>query len=110
MGRRYYKPSRTAAREFAQRMSEIEYYCNEHGISFSQSMDSFYFRFNGKKYRVSNHSVEASNRNRRNSGKEIFHDEGRDEYVNIFASKTRLIEVHKNVLSGAEIDGRGYRK
>ena len=61
MYRTKYKPSRAAARAFARQMEEIDTFCAEHNIHASASSDSYYFTVNGQKYRVSNHSVEASN-------------------------------------------------
>ena len=58
--RRKWKPSKEAAREFAQKMDEIDKYCNENGISRSLSSDSYYFTHDGIDYRVSNHAVERS--------------------------------------------------
>lgn len=54
-----WRPSKTAKREFAEKMEEIEKFCTEHGISASASKDSYYFVLNGKNYRVSNHSIET---------------------------------------------------
>ena len=100
-----WKPSRTRAREFANKMSEIRDYCDYNYITYSASMDSFYFDFEGKEYRISNHSVEASHYN--SLGK--YHVGGRqDDVVYIHASKTRLIEVYENIIQGNKVDGRGY--
>lgn len=48
-----WKPSKSAAREFAAKMNEID---------SSLMQDSYYFTIDGQKYRVSNHTVAASNR------------------------------------------------
>lgn len=107
MAYRRWKPSRSKAREFARLMSEIEEYCDEHGISHSLSSDSYYFEIGGQEYRVSNHSVEASYRN--SGGK--WHMGGRDaDVVYIHASKTRIIEIYEDLKAGYKLDGRGYRK
>lgn len=111
---RRWKPSKTAAREFAQKMNEIEEFCDENGISYSLNMDSFYFNHNGKRYRVSNHTRAASNANAYDNEtgekkREQYHDLN-DDIIDIFAGKTRIIEVYNNVLSGKEIDGRGNIK
>lgn len=46
-----WKPSKSAAREFAAKMQEIETFCRENGIDKSASGDSYYFEINGQKYR-----------------------------------------------------------
>lgn len=105
--RKKWKPSKSAAREFAQTMDTVQSYCDQNGIGYSSKMDSFYFTYEGQKYRISNHSVEASNQGRRNAGLEEFHG-SRDEYVNIFASKTRLVEIHQRIVAGLKVNGRGF--
>ena len=113
--KRSWKPSRTAAREFAQTMSEIDTFCREHAIDMSASGDSYYFTINGQKYRVSNHSVEASNAAARdefgNVRRNVYHDGGRkDDVIYIHASKTRIREIYEDLAAGHELDGRGNRK
>lgn len=100
MGYRRWKPSKKAAREFAQTMQEIESFCIENGISQSTRGDSYYFTVNGQSYRVSNHSPESS----------PYHN-GRDDDVKyIHASKTRIREIYNNLKEGYELDGRGFIK
>lgn len=113
-GRRW-RPSKAAAREFAKEMEEIREFCNENDIAYSNSMDSYYFRINGKEYRVSNHSVEASNRGAfdelGNQLREKYHEGGRkDEVTYIHAGKTRIKEIYNDLAQGYELDGRGNRK
>jgi hypothetical protein len=85
-------------------MDEIFDYCVDNNISASFAMDSFYFRVNGKDYRVSNHSVEASCKNSHGE----YHTSGREEDVTyIHASKTRLIDIHKLIAAGINIDANG---
>jgi hypothetical protein len=67
-------------------------------------MDSFYFDINGQKYRVSNHSVESSHRN---SGGQYHQDGREDDTIYIHASKTRIADIHKLLLAGHKLDGRG---
>lgn len=115
----YYKrrPSKSARREFAKKMDEIHFFCKENGIDYSASKDSYYFYINGQKYRVSNHSVEASDRRAWAwiNGEEVqirpeYHG-GRDEdTIYIHASKTRIIEIYNNLKAGYELDGRGNIK
>ena len=111
-----WKPSKTAAREFAEKMREIEAFCSEHGIHSSLSNDSYYFTLNGVNYRVSNHSVEASNAKAYDSvtgekRRELYHEGGREaDTVYIHASKTRIMEIYNDLAAGYELDGRGNRK
>lgn len=112
---RKWKPSRTAAREFAKQMNEIDDFCAKNGISQSRESDSYYFEINGQKYRVSNHSVEASNRRAYNyDGEQIrrkYHEGGReDDTIYIHASKTRIIEIYENLKAGKTLDGFGNIK
>ena len=100
-GRRW-KPSKTAKREFAQKMDEIDTFCAEHEIDQSRSSDSYYFSINGQEYRVSNHSVEASGVR--------YHPDGRkNSTVYIHAGKTRIMEIYNDLASGYKLDGRGCR-
>lgn len=112
MGYRY-KPSRAKAREYAEQMEHIREFCNANGIDHSLSMDSYYFVLNGKRYRVSNHTIEASNR----AAYDEFGNKLREEYHNpednivcITAGKTRIEQIYKDLASGHELDKRGNRK
>ena len=115
MGMSYrWKPSKNQKMEFAKKMREIDEFCREHGISSSSTKDSYYFSINGQKYRVSNHTVEASNRGAYNwLGEQVrdkYHEDGRDDNtIYITASKTRLIEIYNDLLNGYKLDGRGNR-
>ena len=115
MARRNWKPSRAAAHEFAQTMGEIEAFCHEKGIDMSASGDSYYFSINGIRYRVSNHSVEASNAHATddlgNRIRDAYHPGGRQEgTIYIHAGKTRIREIYEDLAAGYELDGRGNRK
>lgn len=110
-----WRPSQSAKREFAKKMSEIDKFCSEKGISNSSSNDSYYFYLNGKHYRVSNHSIEASNRHAFNwmgeQVRECYHNSKRDdETIYIHASKTRIIEIYNLLEQGYELDGKGHIK
>ena len=113
MAYRRFKPSKTAAREFAAKMQEIDEFCTKNGISQSRSSDSYYFTINGKNYRVSNHSVEASDKAAYNELGEqvraVYHNGREAETVYIHAGKTRIIEIYNDLKAGYELDGRGYR-
>lgn len=75
-----WKPSKSAAREFAAKMNEIEKFCEDNGIDSSLMQDSYYFTIDGQKYRVSNHTVAAS---------------------------TRLIEIYTALKAGKKLNRRG---
>lgn len=109
-----YRPSKSQRMEYAKKMQEIDGFCREHGISCSLSKDSYYFTINGKNYRVSNHTVEASNRGAYNwLGEQIrdkYHEDGRDDNtIYITAGKTRIIEIYNDLLNGYNLDARGNR-
>lgn len=116
MYRKKWQPSKARAREFAEKMQDVERFCAENCISQSRNGDSYYFVLNGKNYRVSNHSVEASNASAYDDltgekKRNLYHEGGRQENtVYIHASKTRIIEIYNDLKSGFELDGRGYRK
>lgn len=110
---RKWKPSKTKAREFAKQMEEIDNYCVENAIDSSFTNDSYYFMIDGQEYRVSNHTVEASNRKAKNwlgeQVREQYHPEGeKQDVIYITASKTRIIEIHKALLAGKKLNRRGY--
>lgn len=103
-----WKPSKTAKREFANKMREIEAFCEEKGISSSMTNDSYYFVINGQQYRVSNHSVEASYRN--GGYHEYEATNGRfEDTIYIHASKTRIIDIYNDLSNGYKLNGRGVR-
>ena len=107
---KYY--SRAKAREYAQEMNEVEDFCKNNGIIASRSLDSFYFTINGIKYRVSNHTMQASDRGMRDSitgekRRDSYHEHDKD-LVCITAGKTRIAEVYNNLKAGKKLDKRGY--
>ena len=107
-----WKPSKSKAKEFAKAMQEIDTFCQENGIRQSNSSDSYYFSVKGQNYRVSNHTIEASNSKAYNflgeQVREKYHSNNRDSsIIYITASKTRIIEIYNNILSGRKIDKRG---
>lgn len=115
MGFYKWKPSKTQAKSFAIQMDLIQKFCDENHISYSSSMDSYYFTLNGVKYRVSNHSVETSNKSATDElGRQvhqIYHEGGRrEDTVYIHASKTRIIEIFNDLKDGQILDGRGNKK
>lgn len=108
-----YKPSKSAAREFAAKMKEIDDFCIKHGIQQSSSSDSYYFTLNECRYRVSNHTIDASNRKAFNEFgeqvREIYHESADDDLICITASKTRIIEIYTDLVNGYKLDRRGRR-
>lgn len=113
-GRRW-KPSKSAAREFAEKMDEIKKFCNENGIDYSLSCDSYYFIVNGIKYRVSNHTIEASNYKAYDEDgniiRELYHPNGREsDTIYITAGKTRIMDIYNDLKNGYELDKRGNRR
>ena len=103
------------AREFAAKMQEIEAFCAEHGIQQSRRGDSYYFAINGQAYRVSNHSIEASNAAAFDdlTGeqlRDVYHPAGREQdTVYIHAGKTRIIDIYNDIRAGRQLDRRGNR-
>ena len=108
-----WKPSRTKAKEFAQKMKEIDDFCNENNIVQSSSSDSYYFEINGQKYRVSNHTVDASNRGAYDeltgsNKRELYHLNGeKDDTIYITAGKTRIMDIYNNLKEKKKLDRRG---
>jgi hypothetical protein len=113
MGYRFkYKPSKAKAREFAQTMDAIDSFCASHGINHSLTSDSYYFYFNGKSYRVSNHTIEASDKGcfdaMGNKIRDSYHAADSD-LICYTAGKTRLIQVYSDIVAGYKLDKRGRR-
>lgn len=112
---RKWKPSKSAAAEFKNKMQEINDFCDKYGIIQSHTSDSYYFNINGIDYRVSNHTIEKSNQGAYdqygNMIRNKYHaDQREDNTVYIHASKTRIIEIYNNLAAGYTLDGRGNRK
>lgn len=111
---RKWKPSKAQKEFFKDEMQRIETFCNENNIRHSLSKDSYYFHLNGTYYRVSNHTMDASNRGAYNEfGEQIReHYHTKEDYENtvcIFASKTRIIQIYNDLKAGHKLDGRGRR-
>ena len=109
-----WKPSKTAAREFSAKMDEITTFCDDHCIIYSSTKDSYYFELDGIEYRVSNHTVAASNRHAYNDAgiqvRELYHPDGeKPDVVYITAGKTRIIDIYNDLAAGYKLDRRGNR-
>lgn len=109
-----WKPNKAQVAEFKKQMEELDAFLEEHwhDVKASMSRDSFYFMYNGTPYRVSNHSIEASNKKAYNwrgeQVREKYHPDERDKETRyIHASKTRFIEIYNRIMSGIEVDGHG---
>ena len=113
MGYHYkWKPSKTAKREFAKKMSEIDEFCKREGISQSRSSDSYYFTINDQEYRISNHAVEKSVGHDIFGNEFMYHGDSaeyRKDVICIHASKTRIIEIYEDLKDGWILDGHGNR-
>ena len=86
-----WKPSKTAAREFAEKMREIDAFCLEHGIRQSNSSDSYYFELDGVQIR------------------DLYHPNGEAGIVCITAGKTRIMDIYNDLAAGFRLDRRGNR-
>ncbi len=111
---RKWQPSKAAAYEFKEEMEKIEKFCDENHIHYTLNKDSYYFHLNGIDYRVSNHTMDASN----NGAFNQFGEQARDFYhtkedyentVCILAGKTRIIEIYNDLKDGYQLDKRGRR-
>lgn len=110
---RKWKPSKSARGEYAKQIQEIAEFCKTNHITQSLSGDSYYFTLGGIVYRVSNHTVAASDRGAYNEQGEkirpLYHGDDLPDMVCITAGKTRIIEIYEDLKSGYELDKRGKR-
>lgn len=110
-----YKPSKAKRTQFAKEMKEIENFCNQNDIIASKNNDSYYFTLNDIHYRVSNHTIEASNKAAFDIDigmytRDLYHEtERKDDTVYIHAGKTRIIDIYNDLKAGYKLDGKGYR-
>lgn len=113
--RKKWTPSKAAKENFVSETEKIIQFCRENGICRSLNGDSYYFILNEKKYRVSNHSIEASNRAAYDAltgekKRDLYHGQREEDTIYIHAGKLRIIEIYNDLKNGYELDGRGYRK
>lgn len=112
---KHYKPSRAKRTQFAQEMKEIEDFCTKNNIIASRNNDSYYFTLNDISYRVSNHTIEASNKAAFDIDtgmykRDLYHEtERKDDTVYIHAGKTRIMDIYNDLKTGYKLDGKGYR-
>lgn len=115
MFNRKWRPSKSKAIQFAMEMDFIREFCEENNIQTSKNNDSYYFTLNGRKYRVSNHTIERSNSAAFDADtgfqkRELYHHTKRDDNtIYIHAGKTRIIEIYNDLKVGYELNGKGYR-
>ena len=100
MYNRKWKPSKSAKREFAAKMDEIEQFIQDHDISASATRDSYYFWINDQYYRVSNHAVESRHN---------WSTERQPDIIYIHAGKTRIKQIYNDLAAGHKLDGHGTR-
>lgn len=101
--------------EERRRLALIREFCDDHNIRYTKTQDSYYFKVRGVPYRVSNHTVEASNRGAYGRDgrqrRELYHPDGREEgTVYIHASKYRIPQIYMDLKMGRPLDGRGRAK
>ena len=112
---KHYKPSRTKRTQFAKEMKEIEDFCTKNNIIASRNNDSYYFTLNDISYRVSNHTIEASNKAAFDIDtgmykRDLYHEtERKDDTVYIHAGKTRIMDTYNDLKAGYKLNGKGYR-
>ncbi len=97
------------------KLAQIREFCDDHNIRYSKNQDSYYFTIRGTRYRVSNHTVEASNKAAyRRDGtrrRELYHPNGREkDTVYIHASHFRIPQIYMDLRMGRDLDGRGRSK
>lgn len=105
--------SKSAKKEFAIKMSNIDDFCKKNNIHASLTNDSYYFTINNKNYRVSNHTMKTSNKHAFNDfGEQIrplYHNENDFEnLIEITAGKTRIIEIYEALKAGKTLNKRGF--
>lgn len=110
-----YKPSKTRAIQFAMEMDFIRKFCEKNNIQTSKNNDSYYFTLNGTNYRISNHTIEASNKAAFDIDtgmykRDLYHEtERKDDTIYIHAGKTRIIEIYNDLKAGYKLNGKGYK-
>jgi len=98
---------------YDEEMHDIQVFCKKHHIITDKNHNSYYFKLNGQKYRVSNHTIDESNKrafNRFNGRqfREIYHPEGEDpNVVYIIAGKRKIKRIYNDLRMGRKLDKRG---
>lgn len=112
--RNNWKPSKAAAQEYAAEIQEIKTFCEAHSIHASRTLDSYYFTIGGIEYRVSNHSIDASDNAAFDeiTGEQrraLYHANDDAATVQIRAGKTRIIQIYNDLCAGYQLDRKGNR-
>ena len=93
-------------------MNDVRSFCKANGIRMSGS-GSFYFELYGQKYRVSNHTIEESNRGAYDKkGRQIrrlYHPNGR-ETDTIYILSNDIEFVYLNLRNGNRVSSNGRVK
>jgi hypothetical protein len=112
-----WKPSKAASNDFVEQMNKIREFCKINEINISSNNDSYYFTHNNINYRVSNHTIAASDRGmfREENGefvkiRDSYHESDTSNTVYITAGTTRIIEIYNAIKDGLTLNKRGYVK
>lgn len=111
-----YKPSKAQKAAYVDQLKNLETFCTNNNIQRSTRGDSFYFTIDGKNYRVSNHTVAASDTGMYRQAfngevikvRESYHP-AIDDKVCITAGKTRIEQIYNDLKAGFTLNKRGYR-
>lgn len=91
---------------------DVRRFCMANGIRMSDS-GSYYFELYGQKYRVSDHTVEESNRGAYNKKgiqrRKLYHPNGREADVKYIISSD-IEYVYLNLLNGNRVSSNGRIK
>lgn len=86
------------------RPDDIDEFCRKNGIRQSKAGDSFYFRIDGKSYRISNHTEQYSNMCSRDlKGRKIrncYHGKG-SRTTTILAQRSEVKRIYERLKSAA---------
>lgn len=92
--------------------TDVRSFCRANGIRMSDS-GSYYFELYGQRYRVSDHSVEESNRGaydkRGYQRRRLYHPNGRESDVKYIISSD-IEFVYLNLLNGNRVSSKGRIK
>lgn len=104
-----YKPSKEAAAAYAEQIKTLRAFCAENNISSSRSGESYYFALNGKKYRISNHTIDSSDAGAYDRNGEqirgLYHYDA--DLICYTASRLRVIEIYTALQAGKKLNARG---
>ena len=93
----------------------MKIFAPKNNIIASKNNDSYYFTLSGTSYRVSNHTIEASNKAAFDIDtgmykRDLYHEtERKDDTVYIHAGKTRIMDIYNDLKAEYKLNGKGYR-